>query len=185
MAVRPKGSDLKLTYDDYVLFPDDGRRRELIDGEVHVSPSPKTRHQQIVVSIVVAIKNHLDKHGGGRVFVAPYDVIFSDFDVVVPDVVFVSDKDAGVITEANIKGAPTLIVEVLSDSRRDRLLKRDQYAQFGVSEYWVVDPDADRVEVYLLTSKGYAAPKILESGDKLTTKAIPGLTLDLAGLFRR
>lgn len=166
-------------------MPDDGLRRELIDGEEYVMPSPNARHQNVVLELAFAIKQHLKDHEGGRVFVAPFDVVLSDFDVVQPDVIFVSDGDAGVITEANIKGAPTLVIEVLSDPARDRRKKRDLYAHNRIPEYWVVDPDSDRVEVYRLTGESYAKPEIFEPGEPLSTGAIPGFTLDLADLFRR
>ncbi len=182
MAVRPQP---KLTYQDYLLFPDDGRRRELIEGEVYVTPSPNTRHQDIVGFVYRRIGNHLESHGGGRVFVAPYDVVLSDADVVQPDVIFVSDADAGVITKANIQGVPTLLIEVVSDPRLDRRIKHSLYARYGVPEYWVVDPDADRVEVFSLTDQGYAKPEILEPKETLSTEALPGLIIDLADLLKR
>jgi len=182
MVVQPRS---RLTYEDYVLIPDDGRRHELIDGEEYVNPAPSTRHQEVTALIHHDIYDHLKRHGGGRVFIAPYDVILSEADVVQPDVTFVSDADAGVITEANIRGVPTLVVEVVSDRRLDHRIKRDLYARYRVPEYWVVDPDVDRVEVYLLTDGGYATPKILESGQTLTTEAIPGFILDIASLLRR
>jgi len=175
----------KLTYHDYVLFPDDGKRREIIDGELYVSPSPTTRHQEIVLRLAVAFSRFLEDAGGGRVFVAPLDVVLFDTDIVEPDIVFVSDADADVITEKNIKGTPTLLVEVLSDPARDRRLKRGRYARFGVKEYWIVDPDADRVEVYRLAEDGYGKPEIAEPPERLTTNLLPGLDVDLTKLLRR
>lgn len=182
MAVQPRH---KLTYEDYVLFPDDGRRHEVIDGEEYVNPAPNTRHQRVAGLIYYRIREHLERHGGGEVFSAPCDVLLSDTDVVQPDLIFVSDRDAGVITENNVQGPPTLVIEIVSDPRLDRLTKRDLYAKYRVPEYWVVDPDADRVEVYRLTDGSYAKPQILEPGETLTTDAIPGLALDLAHLLRR
>lgn len=181
MAVQPR----KLTYDEYVLTPDDGRRHELIDGEEYVTPWPNTRHQEVVGLLYHRLYQHLEKHGGGRVFIAPYDVVLSDFDVVEPDLIFVSDAHTKIITEANIRGVPTLLVEVVSDSRMDRRVKRDLYARHGIPEYWVVDPAADWVEVYRLEAGGYGKPEIREPGETLTTELIPGLALDLADLLRR
>ncbi|MBI4730476.1 MAG: Uma2 family endonuclease [Acidobacteria bacterium] len=90
MATRPEP---KLTYEDYVRFPDDGRRRQIINGEVFVVPSPSTRHQEIVGRLHRLIANHVEARGGGRAFVAPLDVVLSMTDVVQPDVLFVSDAD--------------------------------------------------------------------------------------------
>lgn len=182
MALRQRP---KLTYDDYVLFPDDERRRELIDGEVYVTPSPSVRHQDIVRVLLRKLDSHLETHGGGRVFVAPLDVLLSEVDVVQPDIVFVADDRTSIIGEENLKGAPSLAVEVLSDPARDRRLKRDLYARYGVLEYWVVDPDAHRIEVFRTTEQGYDRPEILEPGDTLNSALIPGFELDVADAVRR
>ncbi|HEX9694880.1 MAG TPA: Uma2 family endonuclease [Actinomycetota bacterium] len=104
MAARPGN---KLTYQDYASFPDDGLRREIVDGEVMVTPSANTRHQELVGRVFVALFNHGRSHGGGRVFVAPYDVLLGTHDIVQPDVVFVGSDRASIVTGANIKGSPT------------------------------------------------------------------------------
>jgi Uma2 family endonuclease len=147
MSVRPSRP---WTYEDYLDFPDDGKRYEIVDGEVHVTPAPLFRHQDIVLFVARKVADHLDRHGGGRVFIAPADVILSPTDVVQPDVLFVAGADIHRITPANLQGPPTLAVEVLSDPRHDRVRKRRLYAHFGVPEYWLVDPDGERVEVYRL-----------------------------------
>lgn len=156
MRSMPKGA--LLTYDDLAGFPDDGLRRELIDGELIVSPSPKTRHQELVGRLHVAIANHIAARGGGKIYLAPLDVVFSPHNVTEPDLLFIADDELDVITEKNIQGPPSLAIEVLSDPRLDRVRKRDLYARFGVVEYWVVDPDADRAEVYRLQDRTYANP---------------------------
>jgi len=171
------------TYEDYVDFPDDGKRYEILDGEVHVTPAANTRHQDIVLWIAVQLHQHVHAHGGGRVFVAPYDVVLSQTDVVEPDVLFVADADAHRITKANLQGPPTLAVEVLSDPRHDRVRKRHLYARFGVKEYWIVDPDGERVEVHVLAGEQYPTPTLLEAGTVLTTDLLPGLSIDVAELL--
>lgn len=174
-----------LTYEDLFEFPDDGLRRELLDGELIVSPSPKSRHQEIVRRLIVTISIHLDQVGGGRVFLAPLDVVFEPRTVLEPDVFFIADERLDILTEANVQGVPSLTVEVLSNPRMDKVRKRDAYARYGVPEYWVVDPDADRAEVYRLSTDGYGKPMIFEIGETLTTPLIPGLEIDLEQLFRR
>lgn len=183
MAVRPQ----KLTYDDLVAFPDDGLRRELINGEAFVTPAPNTRHQDIVGRLFRAIGNYLEAHGGGQVFVAPYDVVLRKDNVVEPDLVFVADDRGGIVTPENIQGAPSLVIEVLSDPHRDRHLKRALYARVRIPEYWIVDPDADRVEVYRLPrgKRVYPDPEVLAPGKALTTPLIPGFSINLAELLRR
>jgi Uma2 family endonuclease len=173
------------TYEDLASLPDDGLRRELLGGELIVTPAPRLRHQDIVLRIAVALAQHLDAHSGGRVFIAPVDVVLSEHDVVEPDVVFVADAQLQMLGERNVRGAPALIVEVLSDPRIDRVRKRDLYARYGVLEYWIADPDADRVEVHRLAHGRYPKPEIYEPGDCLTYGSLPGLAIDVAALFAR
>ena len=171
------------TYEDLVHFPDDGQRYELVDGEVYVTPSPSTRHQDIVLRLARRIADHLDRHAGGRVYVSPLDVVLSSTDVVEPDVVFVAEAEAGKITRPNIQGAPTLAVEVLSDPRHDRVRKCRLYARFRVPEYWIVDPDGGGVEVHRLEGDDYGPPAVVEPGATLTTPLLPGLEIDVADLL--
>jgi Uma2 family endonuclease len=174
-----------LTYSDLEAIPYDGKRRELLDGELIVSPSPKTRHQRLVGRLFQSIDLHVQEHGGGEVFIAPLDILLSKSNVVDPDVFFVAEASAEVVTEKNIQGVPDLLIEVLSDPRIDRVRKRDIYAQFGVPESWIVDPDADRVEVYRHDGTGYPKPEIYEPGEILTYQGLPGFSLDLERLFAR
>jgi Uma2 family endonuclease len=174
-----------LTYADLAAFPDDGLRREIIDGELIVSPSPRVRHQRISARLFLVLGNHVARHGGGEVLFAPMDVLFSDRNVVEPDILFVADDQAGITTEMNIQGSPALLIEVLSEPRIDRVRKRDLYMRFAVPEYWIVDPEADRVEIYRLQGDAYGKPQILEPGETLTYERMPGLEIDLTKLFAR
>jgi len=184
---RPTGPSVKLTYDDFVHFPDDGKRHELIDGEHYVTPSPNTKHQSIVMNLTGHIWSFLREHPLGTVFAAPFDVVFSDFDVVEPDVLFISEARRKVLTAKNIQGAPDLVVEVGSPGtrRRDEVIKHQLYERFGVSEYWVVDPDLDAIKVYRLADGRYTrvSELTLRDGDVLTTPLLPGFSAPLAELF--
>jgi Uma2 family endonuclease len=179
MATRP---ETKLTYADYVTFPGE-RRWELLEGEAFVVPSPDEHHQDIVLRIARRIADHLDRHGGGKVFIAPFDVILSpdESTVVQPDVLFVSNEDAGVLTGKNVRGAPTWAIEVVSDPVRDKRDKRELYDRFGVEEYWAVDPDLRQVDIY---RRGEPA-RVVKPPDRLSPIALPGLDLDLEALFAR
>ncbi|MGH2829648.1 MAG: Uma2 family endonuclease [Actinomycetota bacterium] len=181
--VESMESSRTLTYDDLLAFPDDGLRRELIDGELVVSPSPKTRHQSISVRLTLALGNHINAHGGATLFHAPLDVLFSNRDVVEPDLLVVLDDQREIMTEKNIQGVPVLLIEIVSDARLDKVRKRDLYARFGVPEYWVVDPDEDRVEVYRHDGAGYGKPAILVAGDEVTFQPLPGLRILVADLL--
>ncbi len=127
----------KLTYEDYCLLPDDGRRHEIIDGEHYVNPSPNTKHQLAFGNLFYALSHHLRQHGDGLLFGAPYDVVLSNFDVVEPDLIYVSTARKHIITEANINGAPDLVVEILSPSTRryDEAVKFKLYDAMGIAEY--------------------------------------------------
>ncbi|OGA53565.1 MAG: hypothetical protein A3G25_18980 [Betaproteobacteria bacterium RIFCSPLOWO2_12_FULL_63_13] len=179
---------VKLTYRDFLLFPDDGKRHEVIDGEHYVTPSPSLRHQTIVGNLFLALGNYLENHPIGRVWVAPLDVVLTKFDVVEPDLVYVSRERASVLTRHNIQGAPDLAVEILSPGTRktDEVTKRRAYERCGVGEYWVVDPELDLVKVYRLKEGRFEriAECSSESDDVLTTPLLPELRIPLRELFR-
>ena len=183
---RPRPG-VKLTYDDFVLFPDDGKRHELIDGAHYVTPSPNLKHQAVSRNLLTTIALFLRQHPLGRVYGAPLDVVFSHFDVVEPDVLYVSEARREVRTTKNIQGAPDLVVEIGSPStrRRDEKLKHQLYERFNVAEYWVVDPDIDIVRVYRLQDGKYlrAHELSLDRGDVLTTRLLPALELPLSEIF--
>jgi len=186
--VRLATPGVKLTYDDFVLFPDDGKRHELIDGEHYVTPSPSTKHQRISGNLHFLIRAWLETHAIGQVFFAPYDVVFSEFDVVQPDLLYLSqERAAAVLTPLHVRGVPELVVEIASKGtrKRDETIKRRLYERTGVTEYWVVDPAIDVVRVYRRAEAGFARPVELarEAGDVLTTPLLPGLELPLSRIF--
>ena len=187
----PNSRGVKLTYDDFVRFPDDGLRHELIDGEHYVTPSPNTKHQQVSLNLVFLIERWLRQKNErvGRLFFAPFDVVFSRFDVVESDLLYMSNERAArILTAANVQGVPELVVEIASPGtrRRDETIKRKLYERSGVSEYWVVDPELDLVRVYRRGGEEFARPVELsaQTGDVLTTSLLPGLELRLSRIFR-
>jgi Uma2 family endonuclease len=187
--MNPTGSRVKLTYDDFLLFPDDGQRHELIDGEHYVTPSPNTKHQYVLGNLHYLIRRWLEEHRVGRVFLSPFDVVFTRFDVVEPDLLFLTHARARqALTAANVQGVPELVVEIGSPStrKRDETIKRRLYEREGVSEYWVVDPELDAIRVYAREGEGFSRPRELsiEAGDVLTTPLLDGLELRLADVFR-
>ncbi len=182
------GSGLKLTYDDLLLFSDDGRRHELIDGEHYVTPSPNRKHQAIVGNLYYVIRQYLENRRAGRIFAAPFDVLFSKFDVVEPDLLFVSaERLEEVLTPEHVRGAPDLVVEVGSKGtqKRDETVKRRLYERGGVKEYWVVDPERDTVRVYRQSGRRlhHVTELALAKADMLTTPLLPGLEIPLTRLF--
>jgi Uma2 family endonuclease len=184
----PASQSTKLTYDDFLLFPDDGKRHELIDGEHYVTPSPNIRHQDISGRLYLLIGGWLQDHPVGRIFYAPLDVLFSRFDVVEPDLLYVSNERAAeVLAGQHVTGAPDIVVEIGSPGtrKRDETIKRRLYDRGGVVEYWVIDPDTDVIRVYRRDGGGFgrAVELTREAGDVLITPLLPGLEIPLARVF--
>lgn len=172
-----------LTYEDYLHFPDE-QRWELLNGEAYMSPAPGTRHQLILGRLHLIVGNHVEAHGGGLAMIVPWDIVLSDIDVVQPDLVYVSDARMGIVGEANVRGTPDWVLEVLSDPRRDRDLKRQIYARRGIDEYWIVDPDDATVDVHLLSEDRYPDPQRFTTPGTVSPGPLPDLAVDLAHLCR-
>ena len=181
--------DARLTYDDLARMPEDGLRHEIIDGVHFVTPAPILRHQRIVGRLFQAIANYLDVHAGtGEVFGTPVDTVFTQWDVVEPDVVFVAADQQTILTEPNIQGAPALVVEVLSPGtkKRDLGIKKELFDRGGVREYWIIDPKANTVIIYRRTAdRSFPMVQSLPNdAHALTTPLLPGFALSLDKLFR-
>jgi Uma2 family endonuclease len=179
----------KLTYGDLLNFPNDGTRHEIIDGDLCVTPSPNTRHQRVSIALTLALGSYLKRHAIGEVFAAPFDVVFSDLDVVEPDLLYISRERAGILTDQHVSGSPDLVVEILSIGTRktDEVTKRHLYERFDVKEYWVLDPELDMVKVYRRSGGGFtrAADLTAGAGDTLTTPLLPDFSVSLTDLFAR
>jgi Uma2 family endonuclease len=175
----------KLTYEDYLLLPEDGQRHEILDGEHYVTPSPFFRHQNVASRLHLHLGRWVKERRLGVVLFAPMDVLLSPHDVAQPDLLFISNERAGIITEKNIQGAPDLVVEILSQStrQRDERLKLDRYDRFGVAEYWIVDPDRRAAKVYRRQSSRLHLAAELSAEGVLTSPLLPGLEVRLAEVF--
>lgn len=178
MALSTEPGTRRYTYADLEHFPDDNLRREIIDGELIVTAAPATRHQRVVVNFVVALARYSDGHGG-QVFPAPLDVLFADDNVVEPDVVFVRADNLERIKQKFVENAPDVVVEVSSPSTRrlELVRKRELYQRFGVPEYWYVDVEADRVEMYRLTEGAYPPPEIRYPGEALESLVLDSFSM--------
>jgi Uma2 family endonuclease len=176
-----------LTYDDLVDLPDDGLRYEIIDGELYVTAAPSTKHQRVLGNLYYVIRIHLHEHPAGHLYFAPLDIVFNPINVVEPDLLFISNARAEVLTEKNVQGAPDLLVEILSPSTRkvDETTKRGLYERMGVDEYWLADPDRETVRVFRRQGERFApvADLAASRGEALTTPLLPGLEIPLAEVF--
>ena len=178
------GISTKFTHADLLVMPDDGKRREIIDGEMFVTPSPRFRHQEVLGNLHVALRNYVKSHRIGTVTLAPMDVILSDYDVLEPDLLIVLNEHRPIIKDW-VHGAPDLVIEVLSPTTQaiDRGPKLKAYARFGIPEYWIVDPEKNAVEVYRLKERSYQPPQVLGQDEILTSPLLPGLALALREIF--
>ena len=158
-----------LTRDDLETMPDDGHRYELIDGVLVVSPSPRTRHQDLVKGLYLAL--HASCPRDLKLMFAPYDVVLADDTVLVPDLIVAPRTQ---FTERELSGAPLLSIEVLSPSTRrfDQLVKRDRLQASGVGAYWLVDPDEPAITVLELVN-GVLVEKQRVSGDERLEVSVP------------
>lgn len=179
----------KLTYADFLLFPDDGKRHELIDGVHYVTPSPNLGHQELLGRLHLAMGNFLlTRRHLGRVFLSPLDVVMSDYDVVEPDLLFVGGDQRSILTEANVQGPPALVVEILSPStrRRDEGIKRRLFDQKGVREYWLVDLKNRCVSICRRSGDGsfpIVSTLSAAADEHVETPLLPGFELSVSELF--
>ena len=175
---------LRFTYEDYVLLPDD-RRYEVIDGELYLTPAPTPYHQRVVKRLGFLLDAHVAAVGAGEVFISPCDVVLSRFDVLQPDIFFVSSGRLAIVGEKYISDAPDLVVEVLSPGtrKRDRVFKAKRYARFGVTEMWFADPGGKTVEVLVNTEHGFRREALYTGHDVLRSPSLPGLEVPLTRVF--
>jgi Uma2 family endonuclease len=176
----------KLTYDDLEAIPQEreGDRHEIIDGELVVTPSPIPHHQDVSGNIFFALQQVVRAQKLGKVYSAPIDIRFTPDNVLIPDIIFIAQDRLHVIGPRAVDAPPDLVVEILSPGtrRRDLTVKRDLYAQFGVREYWVVDPEAQTVEVLERVGNSFRSVPLSKDG-AIQSRVLPGLRLTLETVF--
>jgi Uma2 family endonuclease len=177
------------TYNDLLEMPNDGRHYEILDGELIVNAAPIPRHQVITFNLASILRSYVRPRGIGTVYIAPIDVVFTQEWVVEPDVIYIRKERKAIVTRTNVTGAPDLAVEVLSAStrKRDEITKRRAYEDFGVGEYWVVDPELESVKIYRRDEAG-RYERVVEvstetDGAAFTSPLFPGLEIALAEVF--
>jgi len=175
------------TYEDYLQLPDNGKRYEIINGELYMAPAPSLGHQRTIRRFLNAFENFLEGNPLGEVFPAPTDVIFSGIEILQPDIVFIAREKFEILTRENIQGAPDLVIEVLSagTEKRDRTLKLKVYSKFGVLEYWMANDERKTVEIWRRKGKKLVFHALLDGTQTLTTPLLPGLEISLKKIFQR
>jgi Uma2 family endonuclease len=175
--------DKEFTYTDYLTWPDE-ERWELIDGRAYnMTPAPTTKHQSLIGNFFGLLRTAVCG-ASCRCFIAPTDIVLSPRDVVQPDVFVVCDRTK--ITDANIQGAPDLVVEVASPSTglKDKREKKNLYEKHGVREYILIYPSLGCVERFLLGEDGlYGKGDIFGANEMLPLGSLTDITIDLREVF--
>lgn len=175
------------TYADYERLPEDGWRYEVIRGELFMAPAPSPRHQAVIRNFTLLLGQHLAQHPGGRFYFAPIDLILPNSlaSPVQPDLVYLSPDQLPLVKQGRLEGAPALIVEVLSPGNwwLDRRTKFEAYREAGVAEYWLIDPQAETVEVFSLGGGGYELLGRFVGGETATSRVLAGFGVGVGELF--
>lgn len=176
----------KWTYEDYCRLPENGVRYEVIEGELHMSPAPITKHQRVSLKLATRFEKFAERHKTGFVMTAPLDVILPNRATPVqPDIVFIAKKRRRIVKEKYVEGAPDILVEILSASNWhiDRGKKARVYAQAGVREYWIVDPEAETIELFALRQGAYVLIGKYAAGETVRSLALVGLRIRVKEIF--
>jgi len=185
MRVHDRPATFPLTYDDYALLPQDRNRYEILDGELYMTPSPTLLHQYALVQLVLILMNYVNPRRLGQIFVAPLDVLLSEFNILQPDILFLHQTKVPAATAKNLQVVPDLVVEILSPTsiEQDRIHKKRIYARHGVPHYWIVDPDNRTFETYELAGSEYRLAGSFAGDGTATSSLFPGLEIPLARLW--
>ena len=184
--MKATGKAQRWTYEEYLLLPADGKRHEITDGERHVTPAPAPRHQAILAYLLRRIAEFAETHDLGTCLPAPVDLVLAEDTVVQPDLLFIQKDRLQIIGKDAVTAAPDLVIEILSASSRklDYVIKFKLYAAHGVSEYWIVDPDAERIEVFVLESSQFVKKSEVTAGEVESPVVLKNLRIPVAEIFR-
>lgn len=173
----------KFTYADYLALPG-YERYEIHDGELVLLTSANEPHQRISKRLFAQLLK-VEASGLGQVFFAPLDILFSDTEVVQPDLMFISRERSDIITHANIQDAPDLVVEILSPSTasRDWNYKQGLYAKYGVKELWMVDPESAFLWRLMLRGDAFEIAGVYGADESFDSPTLGGFTINLSKVF--
>jgi len=173
------------TYQDYRELPNNGKTYQVIGGRLFTTPAPSPLHQDISGNLGFIIRSFVKEHNLGKVYNAPVDVVFNSVNVVQSDIIFISQKRLRIIKEKGIFGAPDWIIEIISPSsdKIDIKLKKGLYEHFRVREYWIVYPDEEKVEVYLLKEGKFKLRGTFSKNEPVEVNVIENFKIDLKEIF--
>lgn len=174
-----------LTYADYAALPDDGRRHELVEGELSMTPAPGSAHQWVVIQLARLLLDHVERHGLGTVWISPIDVILDDSTVLQPDIVYLAKDRERQMRKRGVDGAPTLVVEVASPARsvRDLNRKGELYFANGIPHFWIVEPDRRTLEGRVLGDGRYVAEAVFHGDAVARLRPFSDLEIPLSKIW--
>ncbi len=174
------------TYDDYAVLPYDGKRYEVIDGVLYMTPSPMEWHQRAASRLATYLTIHVEFAGLRRVY-PTFDVVLTPKNVVEPDILVILNNNLAKITNSHVAGGPDLVVEIASPStaKLDRTKKYDLYAQAGAREYWIIEPKEYTIEVLTLEGSTYSLVGVFSGDDLLPSKVVLGFPVSVRKIFDR
>jgi len=172
------------TEEKYFSLPETNKVVELVDGDIIVSPSPTGKHAIAVIELATALKNHIDKHKLGVVLTAPMDVRLRKNLIRQPDVLFIRADNKDIIRDI-VDGVPDWVAEVVSPGTKktDEQDKLTEYAKAGVPEYWIIDPEAEEIKVYVLAGEADALTATISKAQTAESPTIEGFEVAAEGLF--
>lgn len=175
-----------ITRADYEGMPQGPPYYQVIEGDLIMSPSPRTFHQYVVGNVAFLLRNFVEKRRLGEVMIAPLDVFLTDINVFQPDVMFISNERLSLITENGIEGGPELVVEILSPStaRYDKGSKKKIYSRTGVQELWLIDPEAKTIQVFDLTKDAEMPAATYSARSVFESPLLPKLKIQGSKIFR-
>lgn len=171
---------------DYFSLPDSMRIVELVDGELIVAPPPSIKHQRVVRILAHTLDSYVQKNQLGEVFFAPIAVRLRKRRIREPDVLFIASANADRIKDTHIEGPPDWVAEVISPGSRhtDEVDKLEEYEEAGVGEYWLLDPEAESVRVYVRVNNSFTLIRIYSEDQSIQSATIGGFKVLASDLFQ-
>lgn len=180
---RPMDGKIYFTVQDIENFAEwpEGPLVEIIKGDLYLVPSPSIKHQEISLEIAFQIKQYLINNSIGKIFSAPVDVIFSEEDLFIPDLVFILKSNFGIIKEKNIIGVPDVIIEIVSSNKnRDYVKKKEIYEKYRLPEYWIVDPEENFILIFQINEENkYNNPVTFNMNDEVNIGLLSNIKLKI------
>lgn len=188
LNVHPKSGKIYFTYNSIEKLPEwpEGPLLEIINGELFILPSPSIKHQEISLNLAALLKQFVEEHELGKILVAPVDVVLSDDNAVIPDIIFIKKERKDIIKEKNIHGIPDFVVEILStNKKRDLKDKMELYETYQLQEYWVINPFEDEVMIYSFNRQEgkFNEPARFKKAENVSSQVIKDFQVKVIDIF--